>query len=61
MTNNSNMDWGLYIIIEPVWEYSTNRIPLNFNLFLLKNIFFYVFKSFWCADLENNFFNIFLN
>jgi hypothetical protein len=41
-----------------VWEREANRVPLIFDFFCLKWIFFYIFRSFWCADIKNNFFKI---
>ena len=40
--------------------------PQILNFIFAKKYFFYVFRSFWCADIKNNFyfkkyFNIFLN
>ena len=42
-----------------VWECSANHVPKNFEFyFCLKWSFLYIFKSFWCDDVKNNFFKI---
>jgi len=50
-----------YVIIA-YWRWVGNAVQNVFleilNIFLLKIIFFYIFKSFWYADIKNNFFKI---
>jgi len=41
--------------LECIWKRGVNHIFFKFKLFLLKMIFFNVFRLFWCADVKNNF------